>query len=181
MIGSTHSKSDDILDVAETRMRGGGYDSVSFRDIAAEVGIKSASVHYHFPQKADLGVAVVQRYAERFLETLGAPDDPGESPSERLARICEGYRAALFDQGLLCLCCVLGAESGALPKPVSEAVGDFFAGLLDWTARALEGEERAPSAAEVISALQGAMVLANATGRPALFNQTAEALRARLG
>ena len=54
-------KAEEILEVAERHMRAGGFDAVSFRDIAAEVGIKSASVHYHFPQKADLGAAVVQR------------------------------------------------------------------------------------------------------------------------
>ncbi len=181
MAGTTHSKADAILDVAEASMRGGGYDAVSFRDIAAAVGIKSASVHYHFPQKADLGVAVVERYAERFLGALGPPDDPDESPAQRLARICEGYRAALFEQGLLCLCCVLGAESRALPPAVALAVGAFFGALLDWTTRALEGEAKAPGAAEVIAGLQGAMVLANATGRLELFNQTADAMKARLG
>ena len=32
-------------------MRRGGFHGFSFRDLAADVGIKSASVHYHFPIK----------------------------------------------------------------------------------------------------------------------------------
>ena len=47
-----------ILDIAERRMRQTGYNAVSYRDIAAEMGIKSASLHYHFPKKEDLGVAL---------------------------------------------------------------------------------------------------------------------------
>ena len=47
-----------ILDIAERRMRQTGYNAVSYRDIAAEMGIKSASLHYHFPKKADLGAAL---------------------------------------------------------------------------------------------------------------------------
>ena len=56
-----------LLNAAERRVRRSGYNAVSFRDLADDVGIKSASVHYHFPQKADLGVALVERYARRVL------------------------------------------------------------------------------------------------------------------
>ena len=54
-----------ILDVAERRIRAHGYNGFSFREIADEIGIKSASVHYHFPTKADLAAAVAKRYRER--------------------------------------------------------------------------------------------------------------------
>jgi len=50
-----------ILDIAERQMRQHGYNAVSYRDIAAEMGIKSASLHYHFPKKADLGISLVKR------------------------------------------------------------------------------------------------------------------------
>ncbi len=170
---------EEILAVAEAHMRSGGYDAISFREIAAAIGIKSASVHYHFPQKRDLGAAVVRRYAERLQAFLGAPDDPAETPADRLKRLCDGYAHALFEEELNCLCCVLGAESRDLPSPVAEAVARFFTDLLNWTERALEGAA-APRPPEAIAALQGAMVLATATRRPELFRETAEALQAAL-
>ena len=184
-------KAAEILDAAELRMRRGGYDAASFRDLAADVGIKSASVHYHFPQKTDLGEAVVERYAERMQAALGRPDDPSESVGERLSRLCDVYRHAAIDKGLICLCCVLGSQSLELPAPVAEAVGRFFDDLLRWTAAALASpaaglpaadgsaaDRRASgrSAADIVGSLQGAMVLAIATRRPALFEET----RARL-
>ena len=49
------SKREALLKVAEDKVRKGGYNNFSFREIANEVGIKSASVHYHFKTKADLG------------------------------------------------------------------------------------------------------------------------------
>ena len=52
------------MDAAERRMQLGGFGGFSFREIAADVGIKSSSVHYHFPTKEDLAAAVIRRWAE---------------------------------------------------------------------------------------------------------------------
>ena len=171
-------KAAEILDVAERHMRRGGFDAVSFRSVAAEVGIKSASVHYHFPQKADLGKAVVRRYTDRFLAALGAPDDPTESVAARLGRLCQAYRAAVLDDKLVCLCCVLGAESQDLPEPVAVAVGTFFTQLMSWTDVALErgpdGAKDGLDAAQLIASLQGSMILALVLKRPELYSRTAD-------
>ena len=69
-------KAEEILDAAETMARTGGYHGFSFREIAKQVGIKAASVHYHFPGKDDLGAAVTRRYTDRFLAALGARMSP---------------------------------------------------------------------------------------------------------
>lgn len=177
MPSSFAGKAAEILDAAELRMRRGGYDAVSFRDLAQDVGIKSASVHYHFPQKSDLGRAVVERYVERVLAALGPPDDPAETPATRFDRLSEIYRSAAIEPGLICLCCVLGAQSLELPPPVSAAIGSYFERLLDWAGRALQGAPPgAPSAAQAVAGLQGAMILAIATGRRELFEETREPL-----
>lgn len=169
------TKGAEILDAAERHMRKGGFDAVSFRDLAAEVGIKSASVHYHFPQKADLGAAVVERYAARIMAFLGAPDDPAETVHLRITRLCETYRQALFDDGLACLCCVLGAAFPDLPKPVAATIRTFFDQLLLWTERALAGGDggtRRAKATHIVASLQGSMILAMTTGDEKRFAET---------
>ena len=182
---SIHSATADrILDATERHMRNGGYDAVSFRDIAADVGIKSASVHYHFPQKSDLGEAVVRRYTDRFVADLAAPDDPSERAPDRIERLCRAYRAAVVDDGMICLCCVLGAETLDLPDQVADAVRAFFSRVLAWTETALavvsdHADASAASAAPIIASLQGAMILAVATGRTELFDETAERVLAQ--
>lgn len=179
------AKATEILDAAERHMRSGGFDAVSFRDLAGEVGIKSASVHYHFPQKADLGEAVVRRYTDRVMATLGSPDDPLETVRDRIERLCNVYRSAVLDDGLICLCCVLGAETLDLPRLVADAVSAYFASLLDWTSTALKtgtGHVASDnvSATQVIATLQGAMILALALQRPSLLTETADSLLAQL-
>lgn len=66
---------EQTLDAAENRVRRFGHNGVSFRELAEDVSVKSASVQYHFPAKADLGVALVKRYRERFFKNLGLRDN----------------------------------------------------------------------------------------------------------
>ncbi len=173
-------KAVEILDVAESRMRAGGFDAVSYRDIAADVGIKSASVHYHFPQKVDLGAAVISRYRDRFAAALGPADDPSDSIRDRIARLCRGYRTGAIDEGKVCLACVLGSEALNLPPSLSNAVEDYFNWLTGWTRTALysksaDGNGKVASGIEpsvVLGSLQGSMILAIATKQPELFLAT---------
>ena len=65
-----NERASQIIDSAIRMIRAGGYHSFSFRQIAAELGIKSASIHYHFPTKEDLGVALTKRYTENFVASL---------------------------------------------------------------------------------------------------------------
>lgn len=162
-----------ILDVAETHIRRGGFNAVSFRDIATEVGIKSSSVHYHFPHKYDLGRAVMQRYAERFGQLLGSPTDPKESPAQKIKKLGEAYMLSLKMDKAICLGCVLGAEASGLPQEVQTTVAAFFNQLVGWTKAALgDADGPAADAHYIIGALQGAMVLSIALGEPKTLEET---------
>jgi TetR/AcrR family transcriptional regulator, transcriptional repressor for nem operon len=163
-------KAAEILDAAELRVRNGGFEAVSYRDLAADVGIKAASVHYHFPQKALLGKALVDRYTNRLLAALGAVDLTQTSVAEHLQRLCACYVRAVQEEGLICLGCILGASSQDLPEPVSSAVQHFFTALLDWTTQALGNRADAASLAiQMIGTLQGTMILAVTLKRPDLM------------
>ncbi len=156
------AKANEIMDVAEAHMRKGGFDAVSFRDLASAVGVKSASVHYHFPQKPDLGQAIVSRYRSRIAETLGDAADSRASIA-KLKLLFSVYSTALNSGDSVCLCCMLGAESRYLPTDVAAEVSLFFGDMTDWTRGALQADlpkaRAAALAAHIISALQGAMVL----------------------
>jgi TetR/AcrR family transcriptional repressor of nem operon len=73
-----------IIDAAENMIRSGGYNGFSFRDIAAEIGIKSSSVHYYYPRKEDLALEVAVRYKENFIAALGDPKPEGSTPESIL-------------------------------------------------------------------------------------------------
>lgn len=159
----SRNRAEQILDFAEREIRKNGFDGVSFRDIADAIGVKSASVHYHFPSKADLGAEVTRRYAERFIASLGAPDDPSDTAADRIARLAEGYIAAYRAETSTCLCAVLGSVVTHLPEGTSEQVRAFYDRLRDWLRKALAGQKTTLTPNLVIGTLQGAMVLSLAT------------------
>ena len=70
---------EEILDVAEMLIQTRGYSASSYQDISQVLGIRKASIHYHFPSKTDLGVAVIERYAERFRSRTRC-DRTGQRP-----------------------------------------------------------------------------------------------------
>ena len=154
---------DKLLDAAENGMRLRGYHAVSFRDLADELSIKSASVHYYFRKKEDLGIAVVQRYSGRFFDALAEGAANATNSKELIVAICGTYQAALNSSDKMCLCGLLGAEICGLPGPVGDAVRAFLNANIDWVAKALPdalsaGQKRA-KAAKIVSTLQGAMML----------------------
>jgi TetR/AcrR family transcriptional regulator, transcriptional repressor for nem operon len=170
-------KAIEILAAAEIRIRRGGFEAVSYRDLAADVGIRAASVHYHFPQKALLGAAVVDRYSDKLSAVLGPVDLTQATVEEHLQRLCNCYKAAVQNDGMICLGCMLGAESKDLPEAVSEAARRFFKRLLGWIEEALSDRaDAAALAVHIIGALQGTMILAVTLKRPELMDEAAERL-----
>lgn len=160
-----------LLDATERRIRRNGYHAVSFRDLADELGIKSASVHYHFRRKEDLGKAVVERYSKRFFEALDHAPDP-------LAAYCDVFERALKDDEAICLCGVLGAETRGLPEDVSAEVKRFFQANLNWLADHLGDANKA---AMTLSALEGGMLIAQSLGDLSIFDRVKAGLLARRG
>jgi len=157
-------------------MRAAGYAGFSFREIAADVGIKSASVHHHFPTKADLAAAAARRYADRFIERVGDPARP--NALERFVGAC---RATLADGGAMCLGGALGATADALPPGPADEARRFFTLSTDWLTAAARSagfkRKRAEREAErLLALLQGAMLTAQALGDPARFDRATEGL-----
>lgn len=173
---------DAILSSAEARMRRGGFHGFSFRDLAADVGIKSASVHYHFPTKADLGVSLMRSYQEQMLAAFGDAEDD-RTLTDKLGAVRDAYRRKLSKAGI-CLCGILAAEHAGLPEPVREALKDYLVACRYWLISAFAGSragEPEKRALVFSSALQGGLLMSHAMGDPKLFNQvTDEAIRAQV-
>jgi TetR/AcrR family transcriptional repressor of nem operon len=178
-----------ILDVAERLVQSRGYNGFSYADVAGELGITKPSLHYHFPGKAELGEALVSRYATRFAGALEAIDAAGEDAPTRLSRYAALY-ADVLDQGRMCLCGMLAADDETLPTAMREAVVRFFDDNEAWLERVLddgrtagvlryEGSAR-DQARMVIGSLEGAMLVARPYRDPERFRAAAQRLLASL-
>jgi len=155
-------------------MRRGGYNAVSFRDLAGDTKIKSSSVHYHFPKKEDLGIALIERYAERFFRALVDESATAETGSAKLRAFQTVYRKALIEDRAICLCGLLGAELAGLPEGLAEGIQAFFNDNVAWVEDALPedlaDEEKHKLASTIVAAHQGAMTLATSLNDQVLFD-----------
>ena len=169
-----------LLDAAEAAVRARGYHAVSFRELADELGIKSASVHYYYRQKEDLGLALVARYRARFFEALDAATVNASGFDARLRAFVGVYRAALIGSDSICLCGMLGAECSGLPPALAAVVADFFKVNVDWLVAGMDAvqplRERRDRATTIVATLQGAMMIATSMKNHRHFDAVIAAL-----
>jgi len=181
---------DRILDVAEGLVQERGFNGFSYAHVAAELGVTRASLHYHFPGKAELGEALIERYASRFGAALEAIGDSPVGAQAKLAAYAELY-ADVLRRNRMCLCGILAAEYRTLPEPMCEAVVRFFNSNERWLAAVLaEGREDgslsfdgepADAARALLGGLEGAMLVARPYDDAERFNAAAERMLASLG
>ena len=176
-----------ILDAAEQLVRERGFNGFSYANVAAEVGLTNASVHYHFPGKAELGEALITRDLQRFAEALATIDAGVFDARAKLAAFT-GLYADRLNGRRVCLCAVLVAEYETLPEPMRRAIDRFFSDSEEWLATVLERGRAGGSlsfealprdaAGMIIGGLVGAMLLARSNNDVNRFRSAAGLLLA---
>ena len=174
-----------ILDVAQRLVQTRGYNGFSYADIAADLAITKAALHYHFATKAQLGEALVARYETSFADLLAAIDAGSADAVDRLAGYVRVYRDVLLDQRI-CLCGMLAAEYQTLPEGMQGGGGEILRherGVAGAGSRGRQGRWdarlcrlRTRHRPVFMAGLEGALLLSRATQDVARFDATAEAL-----
>lgn len=188
--GRTQSHtSERILDIAERLVQTRGFNNFSYADIAAELGITTASLHYHFPGKAELGQALVTRYSQRFSDALHQIEHDQPNARAKLEAYA-GLYADVLQGKRMCMCGVLAAEYQTLPKPMRTEVIRFFDENQRWLAQLLTQGQSDHTltvagpvediAQNILSTLEGAMLVARPYGDLQRFNAAANQLLANL-
>ena len=170
---------DRILDIAQRLIQSRGYNAFSFHDLAKELGIRTASIHYHFPTKADLGVALLRRYRQTFGDELAWIASHSENALGALAGFAALFQRTLKVDSQLCMCGMLSAEVESLPKALASEVQRFFNETELWLAQVLASGRRAQliafsgaprtQARMLIAMMEGAMVVARGMRHNAYF------------
>jgi TetR/AcrR family transcriptional repressor of nem operon len=172
-----------ILDIAERLVQVHGFNGFSYADISAELKITKASLHYHFPSKAELGRSLIERYQANFLKALDGITREGRDALAALRSYVELY-VNVLKQGRMCLCGMLAADYATLPKPMKEGVKGFFTANEQWLGRVLEDGRRAKAlrfdgaglavAQTFVASLEGAMMVARSFGEISRFETAAD-------
>ena len=141
-IALNRSTPEMILDVAESLIQKLGYKAFSYRDIAKHVGIKTSSIHYHFPTKADLATALAKRWRDQVRAVIAEIDATTKVPHEKIESIMEAYRGKYTCSCEMCPCSMLSSDLANLPETAREEVRGVWEDIEGWFAKVLrEGRD----------------------------------------
>ncbi|RWX09954.1 TetR/AcrR family transcriptional regulator [Rhizobium hidalgonense] len=177
---SMASTSDKILDIAQSLIVAGGYNGFSYADISAAIGIRKASIHHHFPAKAELVAVLVDRYVKHAQAGLQSLREQAASPADQLHLYINYWNTCIRDASQpFCVCAMLAGEMQMLPEEVASRVRAHFQALAAWLTSVLETgveqgqfrlDKRPEEQAQMLMAsVHGAMLSARALGDPGLF------------
>jgi TetR/AcrR family transcriptional regulator, transcriptional repressor for nem operon len=186
LVGSLIRMSSDtaekIMDVAHQLLAERGFSAFSYADIAEAIQIRKASIHHHFPTKAGLVTAVLERHRNRMQKSLDALDEHVARPLDRLRKYVAHWEYCIRSMAEpFCIAALLGAELPSLPAEVQVEVGKHFECLMEWLSKTLaEGAKdrtiklrtSADSEADALMAIvHGAMISARVYGSSATFKR----------
>ncbi|MEJ6394829.1 TetR/AcrR family transcriptional regulator [Gymnodinialimonas sp. 2305UL16-5] len=178
-----------LLDAAEQAARARGFDGFSYADLAEAVGIRKASIHYHFPSKADLSAALMDRYHAVMQQACADIDAQNDVSAGRLRALIALYRAALNEGTTMCLCVVFVTGRESLSPDVTAKITAFRAMMTAWLTKVFEraAKDRGiigvahpqHEARATLALLEGAHIAARAEEDVAQFDEAVALLQAR--
>ncbi|MCH8532950.1 MAG: TetR/AcrR family transcriptional regulator [Saccharospirillum sp.] len=178
---------EQIMDIAEGLIRSRGYQGFAFREIASTVGIKSASVHYHFPTKGDLAQAVMDRHVAQFDTALAEIDQQGGSADKKLKAYIGLYRREIGKQKELPVCMMLSTDSEVLPEDVVKALQAYYKLNVKWLTdlvsskhSKMDAKTAKRKASLIHAALNGAVLGVRSVNSKQYFEQVADEVLALL-
>lgn len=169
------STRESIIALAENHIQQNGYNAFSYHDIAVELGIKNAAVHYHFPKKEDLLKAVIKKWERHFLNFTAVSDKDYISHLEQLERFLKIYDRNIDNHYRVCLVGAMATDLFTLPTDMRPQLNKLVSTMKGWLSEVLEkgrkaGEfgfkgSAADRAALVCSSMTGALQLARVLGK----------------
>ncbi len=129
-----------IIDTADQLIRSNGFNAFSFKDISNKIGIKTASIHYHFPTKSDLGVAIIKEHVERFEHLK--EEFANKSPLQKLNAFLSIY-SQIKSENKVCLVGSLATDLNTFDDSIKNELKNFAELVLLWVTEILtEGKKQ---------------------------------------
>jgi TetR/AcrR family transcriptional repressor of nem operon len=180
-----------ILKAADALMTNLGYSAFSYADVSEAVQIRKASIHHHFPTKADLATAVLRARHERLTEGTKQLDQQIKDPLARIAAYVHYWEGCIRDRTMeFCVAALMGAEMPSLPEQVQREVRLYFSALSEWLEKTLKAgvrqrviklqESAAIEAQSLMAVVHGAMLSARAAGNCEVFKIVTDAALKRI-
>lgn len=167
---------EELLDAAQALIQRVGANAMSYQDLSEAVGIRKASIHHHFPTKADLLDALIDRYSDGFLGLLDRIGSSRMDGAGKLRRLVDLFEGTLREDACekACPCGMLGAEIGTLAPEAARRLRGFYRAVVQRIADylrqgAADGSLKVSGDATILawmlfSLLEGGMLVARVEG-----------------
>lgn len=170
------TKKDEILDIAQHLVQEKGLNGFSYIDLSKTVGIKTSSIHYYFPTKDDLAVALIQRYHQLFIANLESIASTSSSPKEKLILFSNIFTELVRNSHKICLCGMMAAEVSALSSGARQELDRYFQSCVLWLTEVfleLKVKDSSKEAYAFLCLLEGALLLARVQGKADMVKEAA--------
>ena len=137
LIGRRMKTSEQIISTATVLLQKHGFNAFSYNDISELIGIKTASIHYHYPSKHDLGRSVMINYRNTHINAMSKIDSELNSPLKKLQAFAELFTCTLGDDYRMCPCGMLITDISNLPDSIKIEIQGFFTDNESWLASVL--------------------------------------------
>ena len=164
-------KRTQLKHVATDAVQRSGLQNLSFRTLADQVGVKSSSVHYYFPEKADLATSLIEGYTEAFVKKLNDIDKRQAPLLETIDDFVKIFEDTV-KANKFCLCGMMAAEVAMLNDANRALLNDYFITLESWLSNHFENNKDQIKtsfdskilARLVLSGLEGAILIDRVDG-----------------
>ncbi|SFP53038.1 TetR/AcrR family transcriptional regulator [Parafilimonas terrae] len=125
----------EIVKIADALIREKGYNAFSFTDIARQLNIKNASVHYHFPTKTDLGIAIIHQHQQQLSAIIKNNQD--SDCMKKMNAFFSIYTIAK-SENKICLVGSLATDLYTVEPEIQDELKKLVKHILGWVTAILE-------------------------------------------
>ena len=168
----TGAKRAEILEVSRELLQTRGMNAFSHRDLAERVGVKSSTVHYYFPTKEDIGLALMREYRAE-IDSLFEMLEGTADPRARLKGFFKVFEQTAASKHQICMAGMLASDHETIGAALRAEVQSFYVCVERWLAAQASALDPLRTTAEsstlaklAFSALEGALLSARLFGQP---------------
>jgi len=161
-----------IIELTDTLIRDQGYNAFSFYDIAQKLKIKNASIHYYFPTKTDLGIALLETHTERLHHLQASVQD--KDAVSKIKAFLSIYNT-IHSEGRVCIVGSLATDLKTVEPKMAKALTSFANEILEWVTSILnEGKENKTFSFNEPARTKALMIITNMLAAVQLTRLTGE-------
>jgi AcrR family transcriptional regulator len=167
-----------------------GFNGFSYRDISTHLGVKNAAIHYHFPSKTDLALALVDEYQQVLRDKTSSFMAYGGEAAPQMEGLFLFTRGQFLEGNCICPMGAFSVDFDDLPEDVRAATERFMNDSIKWLTQVLKvGREQeefdfdgdpGKKAVSVLATLQGARQMAR-VGDSDILDGVFSQIRTELG